>query len=76
MKRGDALVPFRRARLTAAAASITDVGFGRMQFKRDTKSGRAIGRPKGADYHTVRETGASIGTTAAVRKAFVKEGAL
>ena len=57
-----------------------------------TKSGKAIGRPKGADYdvdairgallqgrsvrEVVRETGASIGTTAAVRKELVEEGAL
>ena len=57
-----------------------------------TKSGKAIGRPRGADYeveairsallqgHSVREvvrsTGASIGTTAAVRKELVEEGAL
>ncbi len=57
-----------------------------------TRSGKAIGRPKGADYEvdaiksallhgrSVRqvayETGASIGTTAAVRKELVEDGAL
>jgi DNA invertase Pin-like site-specific DNA recombinase len=57
-----------------------------------TRSGKAIGRPRSADYEVdaikaallqghsvrevVRETGASIGTTAAVRKELVEEGAL
>ena len=57
-----------------------------------TKSGKAIGRPKGADFdrkairaallkgasvrEVVRETGASIGTTAAVRKELVAAGSL
>lgn len=57
-----------------------------------TKSGKAIGRPKGADFDrvkikaallrgasvrdVVRETGASIGTTAAVRKELVAAGHL
>ena len=60
--------------------------------QRGTKSGKAIGRPKGADYdhkairaallkggsvrEVVRQAGASIGTTAAVRKALVEAGAL
>jgi DNA invertase Pin-like site-specific DNA recombinase len=57
-----------------------------------TRSGRAIGRPKGADFdreairaallkgasvrEVVRATGASVGTTAAVRKELVEAGAL
>jgi DNA invertase Pin-like site-specific DNA recombinase len=57
-----------------------------------TKSSKAIGRPKGADFdrkairaallkggsvrEVVRETGASIGTTAAVRRELIEAGAL
>ena len=57
-----------------------------------TRSGKAIGRPKGTDYrieavktalldgHSVRETsketGASVGTTAAVRKQLIATGDL
>ncbi len=57
-----------------------------------TRSGKAIGRPKGADYEVdaikaallhgrsvrqvAHETGASVGTTAAVRRELVREGAL
>jgi DNA invertase Pin-like site-specific DNA recombinase len=57
-----------------------------------TRSGKAIGRPKGADFdrnaikaallkgasvrQAVRATGASIGTTAAVRKDLIESGAM
>lgn len=57
-----------------------------------TRSGKAIGRPKGADFdrnaikaallegasvrQAMRATGASIGTTAAVRKELIDSGAL
>ncbi len=57
-----------------------------------TKSGKAIGRPRGADYspakikaallkggsirEVARATGASVGTTAAIRKELAAAGAL
>ena len=57
-----------------------------------TRSGKAIGRPKGAEYdrkairaallkgasvrEAAKESGASVGTTAAVRKELVAAGAL
>jgi DNA invertase Pin-like site-specific DNA recombinase len=57
-----------------------------------TRSGKAIGRPKGADYdrkairsallngrsvrQVAKESGANVGTTAAVRKELVRAGSL